>query len=291
MGINLLDAFEKEPPRLDFIWPGFLSRTVGALVAPGATGKSFWALEAAMSVACSVSSGDIAGIKPQKSGRVLYLVGEDPESALARRLFSLGQYLNTDARASIAKNLELIPIMGSRFDIMNGKQLEYVIKMGTGTRLIILDTLSRIHHLDENSNGDMALLISTLEHIAVETGASVLYLHHVSKGSAWAGMTDQQQAARGASVLVDNARWCGYMARMTKDEAEKLSARDDRQTIGQGYDDFVRFGVSKQNHGMRIPDRWYKRDKDGVLLPVNLIETQPKIREDKKKGNGNRNEI
>ena len=35
-------------------------RTVGALVAPGATGKSFWALEAAMSIACSVAGGDLS---------------------------------------------------------------------------------------------------------------------------------------------------------------------------------------------------------------------------------------
>lgn len=289
MTINILQAFEKEPLKLDFIWSGFLAGTVGALVAPGATGKSFWALEAAMSVACSVTGGDIARIKPQKSGRVLYLEGEDPESALTRRLYTLGQYLNADARASIAKNLDLITIMGSRFDIMSPKQLEQVIKMGTGTRLIILDTLSRIHHLDENSNGDMARLISTFEHIAAETGTSVLYLHHVSKSSAWAGATDQQQAARGASVLVDNVRWCGYMARMTKDEAEKLSDCDDRQAIGQKYDNFVRFGISKQNHDMRIPDRWYKRDEGGVLLPIDLMKTQLKIRDDKKKEN--RNEI
>lgn len=291
MTIDILQAFEREPPKLDFIWSGFLAGTVGALVAPGATGKSFWALEAAMSIACSVAGGDIAGIKPkpQKSGRVLYLAGEDPESALTRRLFSLGQYLNADARASIAKNFEFIPIMGSRFDIMNAKQLESVINMGTGTRLIILDTLSRIHHLDENSNGDMARLISTLEHIAAETGAAVLYLHHVSKSSTWAGATDQQQAARGASVLVDNVRWCGYMARMTKNEAEKLSGRDDQQAIGARYSDFVRFGVSKQNHDMHILDRWYKRDEGGVLLPVDLIETKPETRKDKKKEH--RNEI
>lgn len=289
MGIDLLQAFEKEPPKLDFIWSGFLAGTVGALVAPGATGKSFWAFEAAMSVACSGVGGDILGIKPQKSGRVLYIAGEDPESALIRRLYVLGQYLNADARASIAENLELIPIMGSRFDIMNAKQLESVIKMGTGTRLIILDTLSRIHHLDENSNGDMARLISTLEHISAETGTAVLYLHHVSKSSAWAGATDQQQAARGASVLVDNVRWCGYMARMTKDEAEKLSDRGDRQAIGQKYDNYVRFGVSKQNHGMRMQDRWFKRAEGGVLLPVDRMETQLETRGGKKKGN--RNEI
>ena len=291
MTIDILQAFMKDPPELDFIWPGFLAGTVGALVAPGATGKSFWALEAAMSVASSVVSGDIAGIKPQNSGRVLYLAGEDPESAIIRRIFSLGQYLNAEARESIAKNLELVPIMGSRFDIMDAKQLGYLIKLGTGMRLIILDTLSRIHHLDENSNGDMARLISTLEHIAAETGASVLYVHHVSKGSAWAGLTDQQQAARGASVLVDNVRWCGYMARMTKEEAEKLSKRDDHHPIGQRFDNFVRFGVSKQNHGKRIPDRWYERDNDGVLLPANLVGMQSEIQEDKKKGSGNRDEV
>lgn len=42
MAINIMKAFQQEPPQLDFIWPGFLAGTVGALVAPGATGKSFW---------------------------------------------------------------------------------------------------------------------------------------------------------------------------------------------------------------------------------------------------------
>lgn len=58
MAIDLLSAFRLPPPELDFVWPGFLAGTVGALVAPGATGKSFWALEAAMSIACSVAGGD-----------------------------------------------------------------------------------------------------------------------------------------------------------------------------------------------------------------------------------------
>ena len=59
MAIDLMWAFENEPPPLDFIWPGFLAGTVGALVAPGATGKSYWALEAAMCIACSVAGGDV----------------------------------------------------------------------------------------------------------------------------------------------------------------------------------------------------------------------------------------
>ena len=68
MAIDLRAAFENEPPVLDFIWSGFLAGTVGALVAPGATGKSFWALEAAMSIACSVAGGDLVGLGRRRPG-------------------------------------------------------------------------------------------------------------------------------------------------------------------------------------------------------------------------------
>ncbi|WP_449757724.1 AAA family ATPase [Diaphorobacter aerolatus] len=76
MAINVLAAFECEPPVLDFIWPGFLAGTVGALVAPGATGKSFWALEAAMSIACSVSGGDLVGLAPHTPGAWFISLGK-----------------------------------------------------------------------------------------------------------------------------------------------------------------------------------------------------------------------
>jgi len=74
--IEICGSFEAYPPESDFIWPGFMAGTVGALVAPGATGKSFWALEAAMSIACSVAGGDLMGLHPERSGRVRYLPGK-----------------------------------------------------------------------------------------------------------------------------------------------------------------------------------------------------------------------
>lgn len=86
MALDIMAAFTNEPPELDFIWPGFLAGTVGALVAPGATGKSFFALEAAMSIACSVAGGDLVGLAPAHTGRVVYLAGEDPQPALVRRV-------------------------------------------------------------------------------------------------------------------------------------------------------------------------------------------------------------
>lgn len=285
MAIDLLVAFENEPPALDFIWPGFLAGTVGALVAPGATGKSFWALEAAISVACGAvveckaAGGDLVGLAPQRPGRVVYLAGEDPEIALVGRIHSIGKHLDQRARKAIADNLTVEPIMGKRLNVMDKEHLARVIKFCGDARLIVLDTLSRIHCLDENSNGDMAQLVATLEHIAANTGASVLYLHHVSKGSARDGQADQQQAARGASALIDNARWCGFVAKMTEDEAKRLSDRSfDRQPIDNDRRRlFVRFGVSKQNYSITPVDRWYVQHSGGVLLPVELMEAKQDV--------------
>ncbi|MBU2780943.1 AAA family ATPase [Acidithiobacillus caldus] len=291
MALDIMAAFTNEPPELDFIWPGFLAGTVGALVAPGATGKSFWALEAAMAVACREPGGDLLGLAPKYTGRVVYLAGEDPEPALIRRVHAIGQHLNQSAREAIAENLTLEPIMGKRLNIMDEAHLHRIIEASSGARLIVLDTLSRIHNLDENSNGAMAHLVATLEHIAASTGASVLYLHHVSKGSAMAGQTDQQQAARGASALIDNARWCGYVAKMAEHEAARLSDRSfDRAPIGDRRGFFVRFGVSKQNYDATSLESWYQRVDGGVLMPVDLVEatSNGKVKND---GKGKRDEI
>ncbi len=274
MAINIMEAFQQEPPQLDFIWPGFLAGTVGALVAPGATGKSFWALEAAIAVSCSVSGGDLLDIRPQHTGRVVYFAAEDPEPVLIRRLHAIGRYLDEAAREAIAENLAIEPVMGRRLNVMSDAHLRRVIDYCAGARLIVLDTLSRIHTLDENSNSDMSHLISVLEHVAATTGAAVLYLHHVSKGSAREGQTDQQQAARGASALIDNARWCGFVAKMTEDEAKRWSDRAsyERPPIGNRRGFFLRFGVSKQNYDVTPIDCWYERREGGVLVPVELFE-------------------
>jgi len=282
MAIDIMAAFEEEPPILDFIWPGFLAGSVGALVAPGATGKSFWALEAAMAVACAVPGGDILGLAPASSGRVVYLAAEDPEPALICRVHALGAHLGQAAREAIAERLTLRPIMGKRLNIMDEKHLAHVVDDCAGARLLVLDTLSRIHTLDENDNGQMAQLVSQLEYIAAQTGAAVLFLHHVSKASA-RERGDEQQAARGASALVDNARWAGYLTQMSDTEGKFWSDRLDRSPIADRRGLFVKWGVSKQNYGHGLLPTWFRRDTGGVLVPVDLVEA---VDDSKDKGEG-----
>lgn len=290
MVIDIMAAFKNEPPALDFIWPGFLAGTVGALVAPGATGKSFWALEAAMAVACNVPNGDLLALTPQHTGRVVYVAAEDPPPALTKRLHAIGKHLSEVAQEVIAERLTVESVMGMRLNLMDDKQLEHIISFCAESRLIVLDTISRMHQLDENSNGDMARLVSMLEHLAARTGAAVLYLHHVNKGSARESQTDQQQAARGASALIDNARWCGFVAKMTKDEAARYSDRpfDKKPIDSDRRHFFVRFGISKQNYDQPFEDCWYQRLDGGILVPVKLVEI---AKDDKRNGRKNRNEI
>lgn len=271
--IDVQAAFENDPPALDFVWPGFLAGTVGALVAPGGAGKSFWALEAAMAVAGGDAPGsDLLGLEPSRAGRVVYFAGEDPLPILEYRIHAIGKHLPCQVHPVIAGRMTVKTVVGQCMNVMDEPTLRQVVGECLGARLIVLDTLSRFHSLDENSNGDMARLVSRLGRIAVETGASVLYLHHVTKGSTKEGGADQQQAARGASALVYDARWCGFMAPMTCEETSRLSADPEGAVpIGEGRRrHFVRFGVSKQNYGHMPPDRWYLRGADGVLLPVAL---------------------
>lgn len=145
----------------------------------------------------------------------------------------------------------------------------------------MLDTLSRIHQLDENSNGDMSFLIARLELLASTSGAAVLYVHHTSKSGARDGLLNQQQAARGASALIDTARWCGYPARMTEDQAKRfIDPQSSPAAIGADRRSaFLGLGVSKQNNNAAPLAQWLERQEDGVLHPVTLQQGASKGRD------------
>lgn len=270
MRIDILKAFESEPAPQDFVLPGFLLGTIGALIAPGATGKSFMALQLAAAIACDVAGGNTLDLKIKNHGRVVYLNGEDPVSEIMRRLHALGAFLDEEARAAIAANLTIESVVGSLLNVTKDSHRDKLISYTQGARLIIFDTLSRIHTLDENDNGAMSYVVAILENIAKHTGASVMFLHHVSKASALSGMADLQQASRGASALIDNARWSGYVAGMTEKETKIFMNRQGQTKNRLESGRYVRFGLSKQNYGELQIERWYERSKGGILKPCKI---------------------
>lgn len=276
--IDINDCFETEPPELDFVLPGFLAGTVGGLVSPGGAGKSTFALLAAAAIADSVAGADLLELDIDKHGRVVFLAGEDPALAIRHRLFKLGSHLSKDQRSFIKENLHIAPCAGKGVDIDDSEWSQIIEEHAEGTRLMVIDTLTRFHSLDENSAQDAKKIMSLLEGIADRTGCSMLYLHHVNKAAATGGMADLQQAARGSSVFVDNARWLSFVACMTKDEAKSYGIDESCRHS------YLRWNISKQNYSSPREDSWYQRHSGGILRKVELEKVE-KIR---KNNNGKR---
>ena len=270
-------CFETDPPPRDFVLPGFMAGTVGALVSPGATGKSWWALEAAIDV--STPGVDLLGLGVQQHGPAIYLSIEDPDTEMWHRLRAIRkhEHLTAEQAQRVATNLRILPLIGRSVDLLENHWLTAFIDLAIGQinpRLIIVDTLSRAHTADENSNGDMARVLNALQKMATETGAAVLFLHHIGKGSARAKEGSDQTAARGASALIDNARWGAYVEKMAPDEAERWSdpAYGGMPIPKDQAGRYMRFGVAKVNYSAPPETRWYKRHEGGVLKPVELVE-------------------
>jgi RecA-family ATPase len=262
MKIDVLDAFSKEPEPLDFVLPGLLAGTVGAIVSPGGAGKSMMALELAILVASGRDlSGFGRGVQLGR-GQVGFLAAEDPAKSICHRLYSLGKHLDPTTRDLVAQRVSIDALLGQGLDIGELATQNRVRKAATGKRLVFLDTLRRFHSSDENDSKHMSKLLSQLEGLTKETGATILFLHHASKFSALNGQGDTQQASRGSSVLTDNIRWqMNMMGASEKDAAANGIANEMR-----GH--FVRASIAKQNYGPPFKDIWMLREAGGVLVPA-----------------------
>lgn len=245
------------PQTFDYVLPGLRRGTVGALISPGGVGKSFWVLGVAVAIASGI---DFCGLG-LAGGKVVVFSAEDAEDEAVQRLRAIVAHCTEPV--SLAQ-FDFRDCLGLNIDVMVPEWLDAMIDAGKGARLIVLDTLSRFHNLDENDARDMKRLMAVLERLAAGTQASVLYLHHTSKMAALSTAGASQQAARGSTVLVDNARWAAFLAPMTESEARRFNVPVAHR------DQYVRWNISKQNYGAAIPDRWYQRTEGGALRPVQL---------------------
>lgn len=260
--LDLRAAIEQTPKPLDFVLPGLKSGTVGAIVSPGATGKTMLALQAAITVACGADTLNLTALGWQSvGGRVLFLSGEDPEDVLGERMHHIGQRLAPEQREALFERLAVAPLMGRGPDLMSQQWRDWLATEAADVRLIVIDTLRRFHRMDENDGGEMAGLLAYLEQICRENDATILFLHHTSKAGA---LSDAQQASRGSSVLTDNARFQANLVTMTPSQAEEWGIDESCRRH------FVRLSFAKLNYSAPLPDRWFRRREGGVLEPAVL---------------------
>jgi hypothetical protein len=133
--VDFFQAFYEKPAPLDFVLPGMLAGTVGALVSPGGLGKSMFALQ----VAAQISGGpDLMGLGSLRNGRVLYLPAEDPVDSLKHRVFAFGNCLNEEQKQVVRENLLIRSLIGTPINLLEKKSFELIRDLAQGRRLVII---------------------------------------------------------------------------------------------------------------------------------------------------------
>lgn len=274
-----VDAVLAAPrPVIDFVLPGLPAGTVGALVAPGATGKTTLAMQLCAAVALGESC--LGGVFPEVSaGRAVMVTAEDPVPVLANRLKDLFDWLagqshgalagafamerQGDVRAGLRDRLSVLTAQGAAAMLVVGGKprtaaIDALSRLAEDARLLVLDPLRRFHDGDENDSASATALVQTVELVARRTGAAVLLSHHTSKAATLGGAGSEQQAARGSSALTDGVRWQANLRVMSDPEATAFEIPPEQRR------QFVRFDVPKSNYCAPFPGAWLRRGAGGM---------------------------
>jgi hypothetical protein len=172
-------------PKPTWIIPGILPHAgVGSIYGQPGGGKTFLAIEAALSVAL----GQLFRGIESRQGDVLYTAAEDDPGVQSRLAAGLA------IRGAVGAPVRVLPAAPS---LMNKEQAKafYEAVVAEGRPLLVfIDTLARVTPgADENSGKDMGQIIAFCDQINKATGALVLLIHHEGKtegkgARGWSGL-------------------------------------------------------------------------------------------------------
>lgn len=267
------------PPREWLVQDRLPLGVVGLLAAAGKTGKSMAVLQLSVSAASGVPW---LGMPMGHTGSVLILSAEDDRSEVWRRLRAIQSQLQADGEWSestaelVAERLHVLDRVGGdnlltrrvERELIRTRLTDRIIataKELPGPVLIVLDPLARFDGGEPNANDDGTRLIECAEHIRRGTEATVLLPHHTRKAAA---MDDEagQEAVRGASGLVDGARWIGLMQKLPRKDAKRYGLQEADAPR------YVRFTTPAANYCEPWEGMWLERQSGGVLAPTELRE-------------------
>jgi hypothetical protein len=147
------------------------------IAGPSKAGKSFLLMELAVAIA---SGSDWLG-KRCKRGKVLYINFEIDRNSFLTRFDEI-----FEAKGINRKDAETIKVWNLRGKTppLNELAPRLIRRIRSiGFSAIILDPIYKVLTGDENNARDMAAFCNQFDFIASETGASIIYVHHHSKGS------------------------------------------------------------------------------------------------------------
>ena len=194
---NYIKSIETKPIQLpeELIY-GVLRQGHKMLIAgPSKAGKSYLLMQLGLCI-----SAGRKWLKFQcRRARVLYLNLEIQEESFRKRLNFLQESLKmTNGEAS---NFDMWNLRGKALPL--NKLVPKLVRRikGQNYGAIIIDPIYKVIFGDENSASDMGQFCNEFDKIALETGASIIYCHHHSKG------------AQGQKNMIDRSSGSGVFAR------------------------------------------------------------------------------
>lgn len=263
----------RERIKIDYVLPGLEAGTLGLIVGAGAVGKTFFALELAMSIALgrSIPRLDDAFWVPGQRGKTALVLGEDSFNQLNNRMYDIASYFSfsredcmeldesMEVNSFVGRDMQLITT--GRDGITETAFVNHMMHICTGRRLVFIDPMARLHDADENDNTAITKLFLVLSRIARLTNCSIILLHHFGKGD-----REGANAARGASAISTSARWQMNISHPTKEEREQYQMDEAVARL------LIKCTGVKMNYGPQSDSFWLRRDVGGVL-----VHTDPEV--------------
>ncbi|HML80608.1 MULTISPECIES: AAA family ATPase [Thiomonas] len=267
-------------------------KTVGGTIGAGGSGKSFFLYQLALSIA---GGCDLLGLGNVVTGPVTILTLEDSHEKLHRRLWNiidhyqyLGEPWHWKSQERALENLTVFDGLGKDFALENDDCAKWFHSICQEQKLVIVDTLSRAHGLDENKSSEIKRIFRKLEFAAMDAGPHINFAHHNSKSARLIDNLDDS-SGRGSSAIIDDSRWIINVRNMHGsengfDEHGKKIPDTEKKL-------YCRAEITKNNEGPINIVRWYKRPpKSGCLIPHDLtISDKSENKHEKKKGGQNAN--
>ena len=187
----------------------------GVLVGPSNTGKTFIALDMAMSIAAGT---DWHGHKVRQ-GAALYLATEGSFS-FKNRMAALKDDRGLTDNVPLIAPADMVNLLDQEADLGELAALaDEIIEQHGPLRLIVVDTLARaMAGGNENAPDDMGKLLNNVEALRQGTDAFVLLIHHTGK--------DEAKGARGHSSLKGAA---DTILLLSKRDDDLLELKSDKQ--------------------------------------------------------------
>jgi hypothetical protein len=261
---------------------------VGLLASAGGAGKTMLLMQLAISVATGLpwlgNGASTSGwrVPIGARGRTLLLLGEEDEEEAHRRLYNAALALGLDEaqREVAAARVCVVPLAGEpcaltysadrRTDVteaFGALRARLEAEAGAdGWRLVVVDPLARFADAEaEIDNAAATRFVQAVESLARvngkgpdgedRPGPTVLVAHHTSKAARREGDASGN-AVRGASALIDGARWCATL--------ESVSPTGEEDPGFEG----ARLALVKSNYSASAPALWLRRRERGYLAQM-----------------------